>query len=522
MASWDILALTDDEQQKLYTKLGQHTPQMGISTGLDQRYYDLQVYEDRYTQTLNSPRAFDARAKARVKEQYEDSRGDFLEELVRSFERWKGVTVPDEERTRSGEQLFWLTKFLSRGDIYGAAGTYAYTASMLTPKSDQLGRHALIDIHAKLTTNVEWRNYLYLAGSTNHLMTRSKTTGVNLGAGYTHDHEQAQVAGRGVIWHRAHSPGEVSYKASAIDSGPGLGFVLYCGAALISRIFYGAAGCYSTGERVSGNIPGAVWPLCQGNYRSDDATAFWKRQVDRGFAKKLLGMMRTDCTSPFIAETINADDVLKTGFVVFLVQPDNSPAAAYGVAVGAAQTPGFNVKAEDSFTTNASSPGGYADTLFSGRKDEIIALGQKYGIYFKDGRPTYPLPQRGIKQKASMRLELLTRCYHGESPLLMFTIMEMLALADTTAAVDYATRPDVARMLAKSAPARKLLTRLQQRRVAGVDGLAGLSDYELGEIVQAVTYAGAGRMPIDLDADNPLHFAPLSAETRRELAKYGD
>lgn len=237
----------------------------------------------------------------------------------------------------------------------------------------------------------------------------------------------------------------------------------------------------------------------------------------------------------FTAETINADDVFKTGLVVFMVQPHNSEAQTKHVPVGVNQTPAFSKGVAEAFDTYPGTPGEPAAELYSepmrdeklreqynDRGESIEALGRKYGIYFKDGTPTYPLPQRGIRQTAARRLEMLKRVYHGESPALTFLIMETLALADKTAAVDYATRPDIARMIASDARATALLQRLQQRRVRGMDGLAGLSNYELREITQAVTYAGAGRMPVDMRTANPLHLPPMPAAMRKELEQYGD
>jgi hypothetical protein len=297
----------------------------------------------------------------------------------------------------------------------------------------------------------------------------------------------------------------------------------------VSRFFYGATGCYSypTIDR-GGNY----------NYRSGAAEAFWSRQVQRKFAKKLPNFMRKDYATarvvpaPFTVETINADDVMKTGLVVFLAQPASSEVRKKNLPMGPKQLPGFTAATNESFDSYPGTPGEAAEELWSEpmrdgkingtRGEHLIESAKRYGIYFKDGTPTYPLPQRGIKKKAALRLELLKRAYHGESPTLTFLIMEMLAFADRTAAVDYATRPDIARMIAASEPAKALLQRLQQRTARGMDGLSGLSDYELGEISQAVTYAGAGRMPVDMDADNPLHLPAMPAAIKRELEQYGD
>lgn len=442
-------------------------------------------------------------------------------------------------------QASWYSKFLSYYRQAGDADEYAYVASMFCPKPDPLGRYALVNIHAGLTADnaVEWSTYLYLAGAKNYGPSVRRrggaNTGICLGIGYTHDKEIAVAEGKPEVWMRGHSIDGVSYKAVPGDSGPGLGFVLYCGGALISRLFYGATGCYST--------PDAI---CR-NFRSSDAEAFWRRQVERGFAKKVRNLKwtgpcgRASYGDPpitrmadkptFTAETINADDVLKSGLVVFMVQPHNSPAQDMNTPVGANQTPSFSKSAVDSFDTYPGTPGEAAMELYSeqmrdtnlgvagdDRGENVEALGRKYGIYFKDGRATYPLPQRGIRQTAARRLEMLKRVYHGESPALTFFVMETLALADKTAAVDYATRPDIARGIANDERAKAFLQRLQQRRVRGMGGLSGLSDYELGEIGQAVTYAGAGRMPIDPQATNPLNLPPLPAAMRKELEQYGD
>lgn len=443
------------------------------------------------------------------------------------------------------EQASWYSKFFSKYREFGDADEFAYVASMLCPKPDPLGRYALVNIHAALTADnsVEWSTYLYLAGARNARVVGPLVNGANsgicLGIGYTHDKEIAVAEGKPEVWMRGHSIDGVSYKATPGDSGPGLGFVLYCGGALISRLFYGATGCYSTPD-----------PICQ-NFRSESAATFWRRQVERGFAKKVRNLKWTGpCRQggysvppitrmadkpTFTAETINADDVLKSGLVVFMVQPHNTPAQDMNTPVGANQTPSFSKSAVDSFDTYPGTPGEAAMELYSeqmrdtnlgvageDRGEHVEALGRKYGIYFKDGRATYPLPQRGIRQTAARRLEMLKRVYHGESPALTFFIMETLALADKTAAVDYATRPDIARGIANDERAKAFLQRLQQRRVASMDGLAGLSDYELGEVVQAVTYAGAGRMPIDPHATNPLNLPPMPAAMRKELEQYGD
>lgn len=434
------------------------------------------------------------------------------------------------EATKAMELASWYSKFFSfiKSDFMDAR-THTYVASMLCPKPDPMGRHTLVNVHTKLTPddNIEWRVLLYLAGATNtqgdyNIRANNPASGVVLGEGYTHHNEMAAVREKPELWLRAHSPGGVSYAASATDSGPGLGFLLYTGMALISRIYYGATGCYSFGSRA----------IC-GNYRSDEANAFWARQVERKFAKRVRNMERGDCSTTFMAETINADDVMKTGLVVLLAQPAHRMAQNKGIPVGPWQMPAFRRNALQSWTGDGN--GGIASTLLrkpmrdeklreihTDRADALESMAQKYGIYFKDGTPTYPLPQRGIKKKAALRLELLKRAYHGESPVLTFLIMDMLAFADTTAAVDYATRPDIARMIADSEPAKALLARLTQRRVRGTAGLAGLSDYELREVVQAVTYAGAGRMPIDHDSDNPLHLPPMPTAIKRELEQYGD
>jgi len=434
------------------------------------------------------------------------------------------------EAAKEMELASWYNKFLSYiSSDYMDARTHAYVASMFCPKPDPVGRHALVNVHVRLAPddNIEWLSFLYLAGATNTrgnyaVPSGSPNSGVVLGEGYTHHREMAAVRGKPESWLRAHSPGGVSYQASATDSGPGLGFLLYTGMALISRIYYGATGCYSFGARA----------IC-GNYRSDEASAFWARQVERKFAKRVTNMERNDCGFTFTAETINADDVMKTGLVVMLAQPSQRMTQNKGIPVGPWQMPAFRTSALESWASGGNF--GIANNLLrkpmrdeklravhANRGEALEAMGQKYGIYFKDGTPTYPLPQRGIKKKAALRLELLKRAYHGESPTLTFLIMEMLAFADRTAAVDYATRPDIARMIAASEPAKALLQRLQQRTARGMDGLSGLSDYELGEISQAVTYAGEGRMPVDMDADNPLHLPAMPAAIKRELEQYGD
>jgi hypothetical protein len=515
MAPSPIATLTDPEQQRLREMLRS----MGVVPPSR-----LSLVENSYISALTNRTTPRARLD-RAKRDYEAVLAEYDVRLAEGVARLTNKPIPADEVQVTGAQARWLGKFFSKQNIDREAEDYAYVATMMCPKSDRLGRHAMVNIHAQLTRNIEWRTYLYFAGAMNKVTSPGfdyPETGISLGRGFTHGNEAGSARVGGPVWHRGHSPGEVSYPASVLDSGPGLGFILYCGGALVARMFYGAEGAYSFGDL----------NVC-GNYRSPSASAFWRKQVERKFAKKLTNFMRNDCSTPLTVETINADDVMRTGLVVYLTQPAGSVAALKGVPIGPKQTPGFTRTAAESFDQYPGTPGEAAAELLKSRvegpggslvrlSDQLVDMGQKYGIYFKDGSATYPLPQRGIKKKAALRLELLMRAYHGESPMLTFLNMETLALADSTAAVDYATRPDIARIIAASPQAKRLLQRLQQRRVTSMDGLAGLSDYELGEIGQAVTYAAAGRMPIDYTADNPLHLPKMPSDIKRELEQYGD
>lgn len=518
MASSAIAQLTDEQQQNIRDNLQRSGRRLSILLS------QLSIAEGNYGNVLKAPSLYRAAEKRVFKEQYETLLVTYRAELASALASMQGTPIPDEEVQLTGAQLQWMGRFFSKQLEDRDAGDYAYVATMMCPKPDRLERHAMVNIHADLPPGVGWRTHLYFAGTTNHVTTYSNLntspkTGMSLGRGYTKSYEVGSVQGKTEVWHRAHSPGEVSYTASPVDSGPGLGFILYCGGALVARMFYGAEGAYSFGD-----------PSVCGNYRSPSASAFWRKQVERKFAKTLTNFKRSDCSTLLTVETINADDVMRTGLVVYLTQPTGSEVARKGVPIGPMQTPGFTQTAAESFDQYPGTPGEAAAELLKTRiyarqarlSDQLVDMGQKYGIYFKDGSATYPLPQRGIKKKAALRLELLMRAYHGESPMLTFLNMETLALADSTAAVDYATRPDIARIIAASPQAKQLLQRLQQRRVTSMDGLAGLSDYELGEIGQAVTYAAAGRMPIDYTADNPLHLPKMPSDIKRELEQYGD
>lgn len=112
---------------------------------------------------------------------------------------------------------------------------------------------------------------------------------------------------------------------------------------------------------------------------------------------------------------------------------------------------------------------------------------------------------------------MLARSFHGQSPVLAASIIEALTQSGfDDLAVTYATRADIAPLLAGNATLKRLL---ETRRLPGV---AGLSDRHHARIVKAVGLAGLGQSTVDVGEKNPLGFKPLSEKTKRMLSKFKD
>ena len=413
-------------------------------------------------------------------------------------------TLTGEAQKRATDFIKFYTSIYSPSDNSGRWSTvpndYRYVATMMCPKPDPLGRFMLCDIVFSPIGSTRVR--VYLAGtmkkSAGGLV--SGAEGLLLGDGYSENHLE-RIGGE--PYARSHTPGGVIIK------GVGLGTVLYSAHALGAAVYRNAAGCYSDGG-------------------SPQANAWWARAIEDGFA---LGDEAREPDERDHCESISDRYTDDGGHIVddevcatVTVEYDSSGIRylPYGNVLESHLVVFGVTKPGDKFATSVQFPVGQQHRPFwdtfnvpTGQGDEV----RNAGIFLEDGGPyNRTTPSGPLKMDLSAETaEMLARSFHGQSPVLAASIIEALTQSGfDDLAVNYATRADIAPLLAGNPTLKRLL---ESRRLPGV---AGLSNIRYTKLMKAVGLAGLGQATVDMGEKNPLGFKPLSDKTKRLLAKFKD
>jgi hypothetical protein len=414
-------------------------------------------------------------------------------------------TLTGEARERANEFLSFYTNIYAPSSSSARwtviPNQYAYVATMLCPRPDPLGRFLLCDALVDPAGGYDLQ--LFLAGTalapSGGVLARGGK-GLLLGSGYSNQNLKTI---NGKQYHRAHTPGGVVVKRV------GLGTVLYSAHALVGAVYRGAAGCYSDG----GSTSAEVW---------------WREARVRGYAQPSNKFLTKYCaqvaggrieepeeSTIVYPKSICADvtalpdaydrwvdyqTVLKSGLVAFGVVGDD-----------------FKFEGSVPFPVkNNHRP--FWDTF------DVTGKGIRMpgaAIFFEKDGPYTGARSGGIDvlrmELSDETAEMLSRAFHGQSPVLAASIIEALTQSGfDDLAVNYATRADIAPLLAGNATLKRLL---ESRRLPGV---AGLSEARHRRIVKAIGLAGLGQATVDMGEKNPLGFKPLSDKTKRMLAKFKD
>lgn len=414
-------------------------------------------------------------------------------------------TLTGEARERANEFLSFYTNIYAPSSSSARwtviPNQYVYVATMLCPRPDPLGRFLLCDALVDPAGGYDLQ--LFLAGTalapSGGVLARGGK-GLLLGSGYSNQNLKTI---NGKQYHRAHTPGGVVVKRV------GLGTVLYSAHALVGAVYRGAAGCYSDG----GSTSAEVW---------------WREARVRGYAQPSNKFLTKYCaqvaggrieepeeSTIVYPKSICADvtalpdaydrwvdyqTVLKSGLVAFGVVGDD-----------------FKFEGSVPFPVkNNHRP--FWDTF------DVTGKGVSMpgaAIFFEKDGPYTEARSGGIDvlrmELSDETAEMLSRAFHGQSPVLAASIIEALTQSGfDDLAVNYATRADIAPLLAGNATLKRLL---ESRRLPGV---AGLSEARHRRIVKAIGLAGLGQATVDMGEKNPLGFKPLSDKTKRLLAKFKD
>lgn len=127
----------------------------------------------------------------------------------------------------------------------------------------------------------------------------------------------------------------------------------------------------------------------------------------------------------------------------------------------------------------------------------------------------------GLVKWGQMQAELAACSRHGPSPFLALSIMDGISRRSEDLAVAYASRPDIAPLIAGNEAATKLLEKAANRDQLPLPlrGLGGLSRAGLREVRSHVGMASAGVRDFG-PADNLLKLPKLSAATQSTIAKF--
>jgi len=389
-----------------------------------------------------------------------------------------------------------------------------YVATMFCPKPDPLGRFLLCDIITNQPGNTDVEVYLSGAVLKENAGTWADAKGLRLGAGYTNSSTKEI---EGDEYNRSHTPDGVALESA------GLGTVLYSAHALAGYAYNGVVGCYSDSGR------------------SNSADAWWEAAVDRGFANHVTHAERdtadiqhceaiTDNEATYRGneativddevcgrvtveysgdeteyDTLTARSVMQTGLVVFGVLGANAApfVGPFNYPVGPKHKPFWDKTGNEVGRSDSSTPN----------------VGQfiNEGNYRATWRPYINVDGKLRVQLTDEKAEMLSRAMHGPSPVLAASILSALAEDKREAlAVQYATRPDIAPLLAGNEVLKKMVG--QQT----LPGLGNLSVKGHSRIMGALGQAARGELQLDLKAENPLNLKPMSAKLRTLVGKYGD
>jgi len=378
---------------------------------------------------------------------------------------------------------------------------FLYVGTMMCPRPDPLGRFILCDIMYNPGTT---RLRVYLAGAMKAGSLGRGVGGLLLGDGYSEN--RLYKIGQD-DYARSHTPGGVVIKRV------GLGTVLYSAHALAAAVYRGAAGCYSDGG-------------------SESANAWWQDAIDRGFAE---GDESREPEEREHCESISDRDTGDGGWIVdsevcasvtvefggeggIRYLPVNNVMDSELLAFGVLKRPIFVESVQFPVTENHRPFWDRFGTLPTSSDTEYSEIDMYDENLFVEGKGS---PYKRVGDKVQMDLpettaELLARSFHGQSPVLAASILAALANKYPEQAIVYATRPDIAPLLAGNETLRRLVE--TQR----LPGLSGLSKVQHTALAKAVHLAGLGQATVDVGEKNPLNLKPVSAKTKKLLDQFKD
>jgi hypothetical protein len=344
---------------------------------------------------------------------------------------------------------------------------------MLAPKADPVGRYPLVDIRWSQSAVGPYMGINWCGENR-----------LGLGGGYFGEPNTEFEEYEGKMYLRSHTPLGVKVRKA------GLGTVLYSGLALIAYETAPFAGIWSPSDRED-------TPSRQ-RHRSPEATAWWTEQIRRGYA-----METTISDNGNAIDYLPVDHVIESGLLVFAPVKESRSQLSYrqlpfGLVNDAAwQRPVLQSEAK------------LNDDKFFRRSTYETVDDDPWAIEHRSGSDAGIYTEEGGFAHSQMTLELLPRAWHPDRPMLAAIIMDTLAQQDESRAVEYVTRPDIAKMLGRNKKMQQLLSRRAS------PGLSGLSGYAHREMMHAVASAAVAADIEVSNFDNPLHFTALSRQTKK-------
>lgn len=375
---------------------------------------------------------------------------------------------PSPETKRDLYKAYWiLMQERATVDMYKSFHNdkdHLYVASLLVPKPDPMGRFILGDLHS--TT--------HLTGEAAHLYAMSGVENPPILCEVHPDHEESMQGD----YLRTHSMSPGGARA------PGLAFGVpaYIGVALAAHWLDRKDGIFSWdggGGRLSGGRK--IW---DDFLKSGDA---YEKRFNRTYEGTAL------------QQYMDAERAIDSKLLVFHVSPQ-------------ADTPVGFIEEHPVLAPWLRSSWSPRDKAYQNARmrrvtENLPDIPQAvHERLFDDDQPI-------LRSKETR--QMLANSVHGGSPVLIATIAETLSRSGATdLAAAYLSRTDIAPIVARHP---RLLTLVGQR---SLPGLSGMGDHTHRAVMSAVREAQDDRIQIDWSAENPLRLTPLSAETRKFIAKY--
>lgn len=388
-----------------------------------------------------------------------------------------------------------------------------YLGSVLSAKTDPLGRYVLMDLRTSRSDSYRPKfKYLTLA------LTGAKSPTVFGGVYW--DRDERDQTKNGDYYRQHGGPGARVQRT-------GLGAALYPGSALACAMTNGASGTHSPRT---------------GSYhnRTRAADKLWDAMVQSGLAYTETGggstesgsmehcvyvsgdsITGSDRNGDDVEATITSDHVcgdvdyeydasVEEDFLDATTIFDNTPLFVWS-STGAAGRRPFFMDSRYEFDVKANAYKQIAAT--PGSEPDITLLQIHHGVDDVTS-DDYVFPK--IKTETA---EMLAAAYHGGSPQLIFDIATVLRKSGSEdLMVNYLRRLDIANaMQAHPELMNRYLELLGQQRLPGIGrvSLAGIN--EVRSVHRGVRL---GQLKADPTSDNPLHVPVVSSRTQKKLAKF--